>query len=78
MGVSGGPFRLLGWRTSLLQLSGCPHDVSVLCNSGLFPRPCSERGLPRTASHVAQGSQRRNESSVDTGFDGEWRPVLNS
>jgi hypothetical protein len=42
--------------------------------SGLIPRPCSERGLLRTAIPVAQGSQRRSENSVDTRFDGEWRP----
>ncbi|XP_064872204.1 A-kinase anchor protein 13-like [Oncorhynchus nerka] len=59
-------------ETAALQRQQATHDQEKR------RREREWRGLPRTASHVAQGSQRRNESSVDTGFDGEWRPVLKS
>ena len=57
-----GSFRLLNdtllRRNSLVVLT---MSVSFWL-SGLIPRLCSDRGLLRTGSSVAQSSQRRNET----------------
>ena len=55
---------------SMTHFSGAPLIVLPMSVSfwlrGLFPHPCSGRGLLRTDSSVAQSSQHRNENPLDT------------